>query len=56
MNLKQSLNINIHDKFIDKNMNNKILAGMIIGIVIVIGAIVFYFTQNLEQPEKLATI
>ncbi|MBM2819513.1 MAG: hypothetical protein HW410_1195 [Nitrosarchaeum sp.] len=33
-------------------MNNKILAGIIVGIVIV-GATSFYFTLNTVQPEKL---
>jgi uncharacterized secreted protein with C-terminal beta-propeller domain len=33
-------------------MNNKILAGIIVGIV-VIGATAFYFTLNTVQPEKL---
>ena len=33
-------------------MNNKILAGIIVGIVIV-GATTFYFTLNTMQHEKL---
>ena len=33
-------------------MNNKILAGMIVGIIIV-GVTAFYFTLNAESPEKL---
>jgi uncharacterized secreted protein with C-terminal beta-propeller domain len=36
-------------------MDSKILAGIIIG-VIVIGTIVFYFTQNLEQPKTLVPL
>jgi len=36
-------------------MDGKILAGIIIGIIVV-GATVFYFTQNSEQPEKIVPL
>jgi uncharacterized secreted protein with C-terminal beta-propeller domain len=35
-------------------MNNKILVGIIVGIVVV-GTATLYFTQNTEQPEKLVS-